>query len=413
MHTVALVVASLALWAVAVVPASAQSGTGTLDAAASSLRRDPVYVDEQAERAIDETAADDLRQRIRDSGASVFLAILPASTSAEAGGDSGQVPRELARRVNLAGTYGVVVGNSFRAGSTNLPAGRASAAATAAFQAHSGDGTEAVLADFVDRMAASSAGSGEEPGAFAGDGDTTGNEGSGDGGGSGVLLLLLLGGAGIGGFYLWQRGKRRREQAETRVELSQDRSLLDAELSVLAQDVMNLEPQVATHPDAQPDYDAAVTRYRVAQAALEQADDRIDLVRVERVIAEAHYAMSRARARIDGREPPPPPPDLQRPGRHDEPALDVDDRGGLQYVGHGAPFYGGGWFGAGGGLLTGLFLGQMLGGWGGGYHEHNVYVDNAGEGGSGDGGSDGGGDWGGDFGGGDFGGGDFGGGGDW
>jgi hypothetical protein len=59
----------------------------------------------------------------------------------------------------------------------------------------------------------------------------------------------------------------------------------------------------------------------------------------------------------------------------------------------------------------------MLGGWGGGHHEHNVYVESpGGEGGDwGDdagGGDWGGGDFGGDFGGGDFGGGDFGGGGD-
>ena len=202
-----------------------------------------------------------------------------------------------------------------------------------------------------------------------------------------------------------------------------DRQLLSAELSVLGSDVLELEPQVTMHPDARPDYDAGVTRYKSAQAALKYADDQVDLVRVERVIDEGRYAMDRARAHIEGRQPPPPPEKLTRPGRHDEPAMDLDDEGAPVYVGRGGmmPWYGGGgWFGGGTGLLTGLMLGQMLGGgfggwgygggWGHGGHE-------GGDGGGGDsgeaGGDWGGGDWGGgDFGGGDFGGGDFGGGGD-
>ena len=401
-------VAAVALWATAASPASGQADSATLERAASALRTDPVYVDAGAERAIDEAAADRLRRRIRERGDPVFLAILPGSAMADAGGDLIRVASELASRVDLAGTYGVVAGDTFRAGSTSLPRGRAGSAATAAFQAHSNEGTEAVLADFVDRVAASGPASGEQPGPFESDRDS--GQGDGGGGGSGVLPLLLLLGAGAGGWYFWQRGRRRRQEAETRVEVSEDRSLLEAELAVLAQDVLDLEPQVLAHPEARPDYDAATLRYRVAQAALERADDRIDLVRVERVIAEAQYAMSRAKARLDGREPPPPPPELARPGRHEEPALEVDDRGDPRYVGFGSPFYGGGWFGAGGGLLTGLFLGQMLGGWGG-HYEQNVYVEDSGDGGAGDGGEWGGGDFGGgDFGGGDFGGGDFGGG---
>ena len=387
-------------------PAGAQPATPILDRAGSELRNDPVYVDPQAELA-DRVSADRVRQRITDRGVPVFVAVLPQAAAAEAGGDPREVIPLLTGKVGLTGTYGVVVGNSFRGGP-----GRAGGFATAAFQAHRNEGLEAVLLDFVERVAAAADGTG---GGDAGvgaspsdEGQTSGGDGGG-GGGSGLLPLLLLLGAGGGGFYLWQKGKRRREEVDRQQDA--DRSLLRAEVSVLADDVMRLEPEVTLHPEARDDYEAGVARYRVAQAALEQDDRSIDLVRVQRVVAEGQYAMSRARAVIDGRQPPPPPEELTRRGRRDEPPVDLDDDGRPQYVGYGAPFYGGGWFGGGGGLLTGLFLGQMLGGWGmgGGHYEQNVYVDDSG--GGGDDGGWGGGDFGGgDFGGGDFGGGDFGGG---
>ena len=389
------------LLALVFVPGHPALAQGVLQRAAQELRKDPVYVDPGAERSISDADADRLRTQIRESGTPVFVALLPAAAVEEAGGDPAKVPTALADAVGLSGTYAVVAGNRFRA------AGPAAAVATAAFQAKSGEGTEAVLTEFVNRVAeADTGGSGGGPAA-----SSDGRREDGGGGGLGLLALLGLGG---GGFLLWQRGKRQRERQEARQEVDADRQLLQAELSVLADDVMALEHEVTLHPEARADYEAGVNRYRAAEAALDYADDEVDLVRVERVVAEGRYAMSRARARVEGREPPPPPAELTRPGRHDEPALDVDERGEPMYVGYGGPFYGGGgWFGGGGGgLLTGLLLGQMLGGGFGGW---GGYGDHHGDGGGSDGGSDwGGGDWGGgDWGGGgDFGGGDVGGG-DW
>lgn len=374
-------------------PLAAQSG---LEPVADALRRDPVYVDPEASEVLPADAADRLGQKIRESGEPLFVAVLPASAADEAGGGPEDVLSALGPQVGLAGTYAVVVGESFRAASNVMPAGRAGALATASIQARRADGVEAVLAEFVDRVA--EAGSSGEP---AGDD----GRGSGDGS-SGTLGLLALFGLAAGGVYLWLRGRSRHDE-ELRRELEGERQMLLAEASVLGEDVLALEPDVALHPEARNDYEAGVSRYRSARAALDYADDRIDLVRVGRVVDEGRYAMNRARARVEGREPPPPPSELRVPGRHDEPALDLDERGQPTYIGYGAPFYGGGWFGGGGGLLTGLFLGQMLGGgWGGwGYDPHH------GDGGDGDfgGGDFGGGDFGGgDFGGGDFGGGDFG-----
>jgi hypothetical protein len=99
----------------------------------------------------------------------------------------------------------------------------------------------------------------------------------------------------------------------------------------------------------------------VAQAALEQHGGRVDLVRLQRVVDEANWAMSRVRAELQGRRPPAPPTALRQPGPHGEPAVRLDERDRPVYVGSREPFRAG-WF-AGGGLLGGLLLGPMIGGW--------------------------------------------------
>jgi hypothetical protein len=68
-------------------------------------------------------------------------------------------------------------------------------------------------------------------------------------------------------------------------------------------------------------------RGREGACAAPALEYRVDLVRVERVIDEGRYAMDRARRPSTGRQPPAPPETPARPGRHDEPALDIDERG--------------------------------------------------------------------------------------
>lgn len=368
-------------------PGTAFAQATAIDRAAEALRRDPLYVDPAAERTVTDAEADRIRDAIRQSGVPIFIAVLPEAAIEEVG-DADRVPAALADAVGLAGTYAAVAGNSFRA------AGPAADIATAAFQAKRDAGTAAVLLEFVQRVG--------DPGGV--DPASPAPDGGGGGMSLGPLVLLGAGGAGL---YLWSRKRRQETARRTAQEEAADRQFLHAELSVLADDVMRLEPEVALHPEARADYDAAVSRYRAASAALDYADEPVDLERVRRVVDEARYTMDRVRARLDGREPPPPPDELRRPGSRNEPALDVDDRGEVVYAGYGGPFYGGGWFGGGGGLFTGLLLGSMMGGgwfgggWGGGHADGGGWGDS------------GGGGWGGgDVGGGDWGGGDIGGG-DW
>jgi len=160
------------------------------------------------------------------------------------------------------------------------------------------------------------------------------------------------------------RGGRRRSGRAARQNTSSTANVqvLRAELSVLADDVIRLEPQVALKDAARDDFETATHRYRVAQAALDYAKESADLVRVQRVVDEATWSMSRARAIVEGRRLPSPPQSLRRPGPDGEPAVDVDERERPVYVDSPAPFRSG-WFAAGGGLLGGLLLGGFESVW--------------------------------------------------
>jgi hypothetical protein len=219
-----------------------------------------------------------------------------------------------------------------------------------------------------------------------------GSRSDGTGSSSFVFLLLPLALLALfAGMGRRRRGRRSRSWVDTGSRYEQDEEVanahvLRAELSVLADDVVRLEPLVALEEAARDDYEAATHRYRVAQAALEQVEERVDLVRVQRVVDEANWSMARARAILDGRPPPAPPPPLQRPGPHGEPAVRVDERQRPVYVDSSAPFRSG-WSSAGGGLFGGLLLGSMLGGFGGGWivHDDGDPVDDGEGAGDGDG----------------------------
>ncbi|MGH9265044.1 MAG: hypothetical protein ACRD1D_10175, partial [Acidimicrobiales bacterium] len=217
-------------------PASAQ--TPVLDRAAQELRRSPVYVDPAAERA-GQVSAERLRERVGRGDGSLFVAVLPAAATSEAGGDVQQSVRTLMGKVGLRGTYAVLIGDSFLATSTAIPAGQAAELANRAIQSHRSDGPGAVLENFVDRVNQAEGGSG----ASQGDGGTADDgRDTGGGGGGGALLVLLA--IGAGAFFLWSRSRRSRERQADQKEFQADRQLLQAELSVLGSDVMELEPHV-------------------------------------------------------------------------------------------------------------------------------------------------------------------------
>ena len=367
------------------------------DEAATALREDPVYVDPSVEDVLPAAEAADLRRRVAGAGTPVFVAVLPGSA-----GDAETVLLELRQAVGFRGTYVVVAGDRLRAASDVLPS--ADVLATQAVQEHRTSGVGPTLTALVDdlRAAAAEGGSSPTPAPPAPEGERDRDEA-----GTSPLLVILLAVAVVGGL-VWLTVRRRRKEEARRREALDAREGLRPSLTVLAEDVLALEPAVALHEEARADYEEAVRRYRWAEAAIGQVDTPAEAARVQRVLDEGHYAMARARAVTQGRTPPPPPPELSVPGPNREPPVVVGDDGVPGYVGWGGGWYVGGWFG--GDLLTGLAIGSLLGGpgWGGGGGWSDGGGGDGGDGGdvgdAGDFGDVGGGDFG-DFG--DFGGGDF------
>ena len=119
-----------------------------VDAAVAALASGYVYVDPAAEAAGEIDAAA-LERAIRDSGESVFVAVLPASAAEGTTPDDDACRRCMTRR-GIKGTYALVIGREFRAGSDDGSLD-APAKATAALRDHPSD-IQAALVDFVGRL---------------------------------------------------------------------------------------------------------------------------------------------------------------------------------------------------------------------------------------------------------------------
>jgi hypothetical protein len=402
---------------------------GQLDRAADTLKLDPVFVDPDAERALSEGEAEDLRQAISDADAGpIYLAVLPAAVAREAGGDAEAALREIALAVEEPGTYAAVIGNEFHAGAEGtLPRGRADELAAEALDAESGNGTAAVLEDFVQRVA-------DE----RGEGGSGGGES--DGGGGFPIFLVILVVAVVGLFSFSRVRRRRREQAE----LEQVKAVTREDLVALGDDIRALDLDVempGIDKEAKEHYGLAVERYQEADEAWQRARRPEDMERVTSLLEEGRWAMLVAKARLAG-EPAPerrqpcffdprhgpsvrdiewaPPGGQPRPvpvcaadAQRIEDGLDPHARQ-VRVNGEDVPYWNAGpalspWAGGfyGGGLVPGLFVGSLLGGGFDPFGEAGMADDAVGA----DQGDFGGGDFGGgDFGGGGFGGGDFGGG---
>jgi len=378
--------------------APAASAQDPVQEAADALRSDHVYVDPDAERAISDAQANELRDAIGDRD--IYIAVLPASA-----GNPNQVGPAVQEALGRSGAYGVATGGRFSGG----PSSEVRRAAEEASDA--GGPPAAVLNDFVDRVIE------EEDG------------GGGGGGGAGGLILLGVAGAG-GAAVLVSRRRRKQREAE---EFAEVKDNARDDLVALGDDVRALELDVdmpGAPAEAKEHYAAALGCYDRADQRWRLARRPDDLEPVGSALEEGRWEMACARARLEDRELPerrlpcffdprhgPSTRDVEWAPEYGEPrmvpaceadALRVEEGeapaarevlvGGERrpYWDAGpayAPFAGG-FFGV--GLLPGLLIGTTLSdasGWESG------------------GGDSGGGDWGGgDFGGGDFGGGGFGGG---
>ena len=367
-------------------PAHAQSA---LENAAQALRDSPVYVHPDAERPLSERQHERLRTLIAETGAGpMYIAVLPASARDQAGGDPTAALREIARDVGEPGVYAGVIGDSFRAGSlgSDVPAAEL---ARESLDARGSDGTYAVLADFVRRVADARAGRGSSGG---------GSEGGGGGGGFPFLLLLVLG-VPLAAIALSRRRQRKRDEEHARAELEEVKEVAREDLVALGDDIRALDLDVQM-PDADAEgkqhYNQAVERYTDAEQSLDRVQRPEDVERVTSSLEEGRWAMSAAKAELAGGEAPERRPPCFFDPRHGPSVGEVEwaPPGGqprpvpvcaadLQRISDGldpeprrvpvggqmVPYWQAGgaympWAGGffGGGLLPGLFVGSVLGG---------------------------------------------------
>ena len=141
--------------AAALVAAPAAAAGPIVDRAVKALNTNPVYVDPQAELAPNLDPGR-IRREIDTAGAGpVYVAVLPRAAENEEGGNPDGVLQAIHHRLGRRGTYAVIVGPHFRAGSDGvLQQGVAGELATQALETQRARGATAVLVDFVDRVAA-------------------------------------------------------------------------------------------------------------------------------------------------------------------------------------------------------------------------------------------------------------------
>ncbi|HYF27301.1 MAG TPA: hypothetical protein VD931_16265 [Baekduia sp.] len=419
--------AVLALVAPAGAVVTPATEAGVVQRTADQLRTSNVVVDPAAELAFGEDRVARLKARIAEADIGpVYVAILPAAAVEEAGGDADTLLREIARSLGREGTYGLIAGRAFRAGSTTRR--DADEAATAAARDAQGRGAAVALEGWIDRLADGSPGSGA--------------------GGSGAPMggtLIVLGVLG-GGALVVAGVSRRRRRREVEAQLAELRDAAHDDLVALGEDVRSVDLDIempGADPRARDQLRHALAAYEKAEAGLDRARHPDDFEHITATIEDGRFAMAACRALLDGREPPQRRPPCFFDPRHGpstddvlwapEPGLperevpvcaadavrlatghDPQTRH-VRTGGELVPYYAapahfgpwaGGFFGATGGLLPGLLMGGMLGSM---LSPGMAWGDGGGlDGGGFDaGGFDvGGGDFGG-FGGGDFGGGDL------
>ena len=420
--------ATLTVFATALVPATAQTAVQTdeVAAVAEQMRAgQPVVSVPGAENALTAAQVDDLTTQVIASEVPIFIGVFPESTAGTQTTDDVLVA--LNEQVGLGGDYAVVVDDQFRAGSTS---GSASDLATRAFQAERDNGVPAVLSEFIalstERFAAggTAAATTSEPSAA-----------------SGVFTFFLL--AVFIGVIALLIVVLLRSRKKAQAQLAEVRAAVD-------QDVTEFGERLARFDITDPDFDAqaradlqrALDDYDRAKRSAQLMTNATQAEQVTSALEDGRYSLACVQAQLAG-EPAPErrapcfvdprhgpsvadvlwtPPGMDGAAPRDVPmcracetavadgfqpaAREVEIAGGHRPYWQAGRHFGGyamGYYAPFTGIMTGLFMGSMLGGmWA--TPAYASGMDGAGGFGGGDSGFGGGGFGGGDFGGGGFGG---------
>jgi hypothetical protein len=381
-----LFLAVLALAAAAAFIPRPAHAAGGLDAVADALKKSPVYVDPRVRAQLPEADAEALAKKIRDADRPVFVAVLPATAEFP----PQTLLQDLRTKVGVTGVYAVHLGaTGFNAGAD--PRAMSHNAVTnlksAVKHSHPGD-AKGIVTDFAEQAAAQA--KGHAPDSWSG----------GSGGGSGTGLLI--GGAvvvagGVGAYALFRRAKKKREERE-RAELDALRVVVDEDITAFGEALEHLDfsPAEPGADDAmRRDYSGALDAYESAKTKMAAARRPEDVRAVTEVLEDGRFALATLAARRGGT----PLPERRVPcffdPRHGPSTVDVQwappggaaravpacaadaaqladghepmsrtvqtDNGPQPYWNAGPAYspWAGGYFG--GGMLTGLVAGTMLG----------------------------------------------------
>lgn len=121
------------------------------------------------------------------------------------------------------------------------------------------------------------------------------------------LLIVALGVAALVGFFVWRASSR--EKAAGAKRLADVRSQAEAKLDDIANDIIDLEDEVATagNAEAQGRYQRAAATYEEAVGAAERAQTPAELLALSTKLDEAIWELDCAEAILDGKPLPPKP----------------------------------------------------------------------------------------------------------
>lgn len=258
----------------------------TVDDVAAALRTQNVYNDPAAQNALTAGQVSDLQAQISASGVAIYIAVLPESLSAQAGGPDALL-RDLRDTVGRGGVYAVIAGNSFRAGGTEYSV---TAIAESAFASQRSNGPFAVLEAFIAGVAAqhgTGAGGGGSPSAASG---------------TAVLAFLVIVIAVIIAVVIVSRRVARKRRA---LWAAQMRELLDEDITELGERLGRFDLEDPRLDDAGRDQlQHALDSYAQAGTRSALLASEADVAAATKALDNGRYALACVDARMAGEQPP-------------------------------------------------------------------------------------------------------------
>jgi hypothetical protein len=282
-------------------PAATPTWAGDrIDRAAAGLRTDPLYLAPGADRLVPREQADRISSRLRRATTPIFIAVLPVAATRETGRDPGRLPAELyLANGQRTGTYAVLAGPNFRAGSTELGTIADEIAQDA--QAASGGNRADTILRFIEEVELK-LWKPALPAATA----TTANRDRSSGFPYawlfGVLAVVLVGLAG------WARAKTAKAEQE---ELDLSGDLVAADLRAIAEQVEHAKANLGgpqQDAEVRANYARALAGLAEAKQKVADIDRRADVADLARTLDESRYALACALARTQGQPLPIRPP---------------------------------------------------------------------------------------------------------